>query len=184
MKRARSASPQRTHSSYSHARARSVSPPTRPARKLPPPAYFHTVLGSIVERVKKFKVNGYTTKFVLRNLTDQGFPQEALESVLQHLIDDALRRSTEAGYSTNQIGVSFSNSLMHSDFIIPFGPPEQNNAAAIANELMNFDQSENSPNLWHGIVNLKITTVNVPHGSGKIFILDYNNVFRAQNHQF
>ncbi|KAH7707620.1 hypothetical protein AAVH_20112 [Aphelenchoides avenae] len=67
----------------------------------------YEVIDRRVKRVKKFGMNGYATKFVLKDDERVDQPVEMLRHVLQRFIDEALENSQEHGYSTDWMGLTF-----------------------------------------------------------------------------
>ncbi|KAH7678389.1 hypothetical protein AAVH_41713, partial [Aphelenchoides avenae] len=114
----------------------------------------YEVVDHRVKRVKKFGMNGYATKFVLKDDERVEQPVELLRHVLQRFIDEALENSQEHGYSTDWMGLTFITERMKKgnggkgEWIVPFNPPNENNADKILQEMEKFDQSENSPELF------------------------------------
>ncbi|KAH7689504.1 hypothetical protein AAVH_40497, partial [Aphelenchoides avenae] len=114
----------------------------------------YEVVDHRIKRVKKFGLNGYATKFVLKDDERVDQPVEMLRHVLQRFIDDALENSREHGYSTDWMGLSFITESMKKgnggkgEWLVPFNPPNENNADKILQETEKFDQSENSPELF------------------------------------
>ncbi|KAH7694584.1 hypothetical protein AAVH_38367, partial [Aphelenchoides avenae] len=114
----------------------------------------YEVVDQRVKRVKKFGLDGYATKFVLKDDERVDQPVEMLRHVLQRFIDEALENSEEQGYSTDWMGLSFITESMKKgnggkgEWLVPFNPPNENNADKILQEMEKFDQSENSPELF------------------------------------
>ncbi|KAH7710101.1 hypothetical protein AAVH_22622 [Aphelenchoides avenae] len=130
----------------------------------------YEVVDNRVKRVKKFGLNGYATKFVLKD--DERVDQrvEMLRHVLQRFIDEALENSREHGYSTDWSGLSFITERMKKgnggkgEWLVPFNPPNENNADKILQEMEKFDQSENSPELFGNQITMVVTTIRRPVG--------------------
>ncbi|KAH7710411.1 hypothetical protein AAVH_22300 [Aphelenchoides avenae] len=97
-------------------------------------------------------------------------PVELLRHVLQRFIDDALENSREHGYSTDWMGLSFITERMKKgsggkgEWLVPFNPPNENNADKILQEMEKFDQSENSPELFGNRITMNVTTIKRPVG--------------------
>ncbi|KAH7702108.1 hypothetical protein AAVH_30747 [Aphelenchoides avenae] len=130
----------------------------------------YEVVDHRVKRVKKFGLNGYATKFVLKDDERVDQPVEMLRHVLQHFIDEALENSEEQGYSTDWMGLSFITESMKKgnggkgEWLVPFNPPNENNADKILQEMEKFDQSENSPELFGNQITMVVTTIKRPVG--------------------
>ncbi|KAH7696489.1 hypothetical protein AAVH_36439, partial [Aphelenchoides avenae] len=105
----------------------------------------YEVVDRRVKRVKKFGMNGYATKFVLKDDERVDQPVEMLRHVLQRFIDEALENSQEHGYSTDWMGLTFLTDRMKKgnggkgEWIVPFNPPNENNADKILQEMEKFD---------------------------------------------
>jgi len=65
-----------------------------------------TIIDSYVQHVQKFNVDGYQTRFVLRDLDEADNPVRILERVMDHLMGIAKDNSAEAGYEVTHIGKS------------------------------------------------------------------------------
>ncbi|KAH7705547.1 hypothetical protein AAVH_27240 [Aphelenchoides avenae] len=132
--------------------------------------HLYEVVDHSVKRVKKFGMNGYATKFVLKDDERIDQPVELLRHVLQRFIDDALENSREHGYSTDWMGLTFLTDRMKKgnggkgEWIVPFNPPNENNADKILQEMEKFDQSENSPELFGNQITMNVTTIRRPVG--------------------
>ncbi|KAH7724753.1 hypothetical protein AAVH_07621 [Aphelenchoides avenae] len=132
--------------------------------------HLYEVVDHRVKRVKKFGMNGYATKFVLKDDERVDQPVELLHHVLQRFIDDALENSREHGYSIDWMGLTFLTDRMKKgnggkgEWIVPFNPPNENNADKILQEMEKFDQSENSPELFGNQITLAVTTIRRPVG--------------------
>ncbi|KAH7713227.1 hypothetical protein AAVH_19446, partial [Aphelenchoides avenae] len=132
--------------------------------------HLYEVVDHRVKRVKKFGMNGYATKFVLKDDERVDQPVELLRHVLQRFIDDALENSREHGYSTDWMGLTFITDRMKKgnggkgEWIVPFNPPNENNADKILQEMEKFDQSENSPELFGNQITMAVTTIRRPVG--------------------
>ncbi|KAH7697055.1 hypothetical protein AAVH_35864, partial [Aphelenchoides avenae] len=130
----------------------------------------YEVVDHRVKRVKKFGMNGYATKFVLKDDERVDQPVEMLRHVLQRFIDDGLENSREYGYSTDWMGLTFITDRMKKgnggkgEWIVPFNPPNENNADKILQEMEKFDQSENSPELFGNQITMVVTTIRRPVG--------------------
>ncbi|KAH7693108.1 hypothetical protein AAVH_39862, partial [Aphelenchoides avenae] len=59
------------------------------------------------------------------------------------------------------------------EWLIPFRPPEENNADKILQEMEKFDQSENSPELFGTIITLIVTTIKRPEGGTALRVAMY-----------
>ncbi|KAH7696768.1 hypothetical protein AAVH_36159, partial [Aphelenchoides avenae] len=132
--------------------------------------HLYEIVDHRVKRVKKFGMNGYATKFVLKDDERVDQPVELLRHVLQRFIDDALENSREHGYSTDWMGLTFVTDRMKKgnggkgEWIVPFNPPNENNADKILQEMEKFDQSENSPELFGNQITMAVTTIRRPVG--------------------
>ena len=62
------------------------------------------VIGHYVRHVHKFNVDGYQTKFVLKNLDEADNPVRVLERVMDWLMETATTNATEADYEVSDIG--------------------------------------------------------------------------------
>lgn len=62
------------------------------------------VTGHYVKHVHKFGVDGYQTKFVLKNLDEADNPVRVLERIMDWLMDTATTNATEAAYEVTDIG--------------------------------------------------------------------------------
>jgi hypothetical protein len=64
-----------------------------------------TVIGHGVKHIRKFNVDGYQTKFLLRDLDHADNPIRVLERILDDMMADATQNATEAGYEVTDIGI-------------------------------------------------------------------------------
>ncbi|KAH7708448.1 hypothetical protein AAVH_24292 [Aphelenchoides avenae] len=130
----------------------------------------YEVIDHRVKRLKKFGLNGYATKFVLKDDERVDQPVEMLRHVLQRFIDDALDNSREHGFSTDLMGLSFITDRMKmgnggkGEWLVPVSPPNENNADKILQETEKFDQSGNSPELFGNQITMVVTTIRRPVG--------------------
>ncbi|KAH7666489.1 hypothetical protein AAVH_43150 [Aphelenchoides avenae] len=62
------------------------------------------VVDQYVRHVHKFGVDGYQTKFVLKNLDEADNPVRVLERIMDWLMETATTNATEAGYEVTDIG--------------------------------------------------------------------------------
>ncbi|KAH7719733.1 hypothetical protein AAVH_12768, partial [Aphelenchoides avenae] len=140
-----------------------------------------------VKRVKKFGLNGYATKFVLKDDERVDQPVELLRHVLQRFIDEALEHSREHGYSTDWMGLSFITESMKKgnggkgEWLVPFNPPNENNADKILQETEKFDQSENSPELFGNQITMVVTTIKRPVGGAMDRLIRKKQIKRSKS---
>jgi hypothetical protein len=62
------------------------------------------VIGHYVRHVHKFKIDGYQTKFVLKNLDEADNPVRVLERIMDWLMETATTNAEEADYEVSDIG--------------------------------------------------------------------------------
>ncbi|KAH7694817.1 hypothetical protein AAVH_38131, partial [Aphelenchoides avenae] len=133
------------------------------------------VVGQYVRHVHKFKVDGYQTKFVLKNLDEADNPVRVLERVLDWMMDTATTNATEADYEVTDIGVAFRVDGMNEDFLVPFRPLEENNAQKVSQAIDDYDQSEKDGepiSIYDKEMDLRITLVKRPLGAGHCPFVD------------
>ncbi|KAH7706288.1 hypothetical protein AAVH_26480 [Aphelenchoides avenae] len=145
----------------------------------------YEVVDHRVKRIKKFGLNGYATKFVLKDDERVDQPVEMLRHVLQRFIDDALENSRENDYSTDWMGLTFLTDGMKKgnggkgEWLVPFNPPNENNADKILQEMEKFDQSENSPELFGNQITMVVTTIRRPVGGAMDRLIRKKQIRRA-----
>ncbi|KAH7702549.1 putative DNA polymerase, partial [Aphelenchoides avenae] len=133
------------------------------------------VVGDYVRHVHKFKVDGYQTKFVLKNLDEADNPVRVLERTLDWMMETATTNATEADYEVTDIGVAFRVDGMNEDFLVPFRPPEENNAQKVSQAIDDYDQSEKDGepiSIYNKEMDLRITLVKRPVGAGHCPFVD------------
>ncbi|KAH7684702.1 hypothetical protein AAVH_40790, partial [Aphelenchoides avenae] len=133
------------------------------------------VIDRYVKHVHKFGVDGYQTKFVLKNLDEADNPVRVLERIMDHLMETATTNATEAGFEVTDIGLAFRVDGMKEDFLIPFCKPEENNAAKVSQAIDDYDQSENDGepiSIYNKEMDLRITLVKRPLGAGHCPFID------------
>ncbi|KAH7722228.1 hypothetical protein AAVH_10310, partial [Aphelenchoides avenae] len=133
-----------------------------------------TIIDSNVQHVRKFNVDGYQTRFVLRDLDEADEPVRVMERVLDRMMGTARANVERAGYEVSHIGIAFTVEGMQSDFLIPYEPPEMNNAAKVSTAIDEKDQSEkeDSVTLYDKAMTLLITVVKKPRGAGRCPFVD------------
>ncbi|KAH7703156.1 hypothetical protein AAVH_29684, partial [Aphelenchoides avenae] len=133
------------------------------------------VVDSYVRHVHKFGVDGYQTKFVLKNLDEADNPVRVLERIMDSLMDTATTNATGADYEVTDIGIAFRVDGMSEDFIVPFRPPEENNAEKDSQAIDDYDQSEKDGepiSIYDKEMDLRITLVKRPVGAGHCPFID------------
>ncbi|KAH7693891.1 hypothetical protein AAVH_39068, partial [Aphelenchoides avenae] len=131
--------------------------------------------GHYVKHVHKFGVDGYQTKFVLKNLDEADNPVRVLERIMDHLMETATTNATEADFEVTDIGLAFRVDEMKEDFLIPFCKPEENNAAKVSQAIDDYDQSEEDGepiSIYNKEMDLRITLVKRPLGAGRCPFID------------
>ncbi|KAH7668248.1 hypothetical protein AAVH_42912, partial [Aphelenchoides avenae] len=133
------------------------------------------VVDRYVKHVHKFGVDGYQTKFVLKNLDEADSPVRVLERIMGWLMDTATANATEADFEVTDIGLAFRVDGMVEDFLIPFRKPEENNAAKVSQAIDDYDQSEKNGepiSIYNKEMDLRITLVKRPVGAGRCPFID------------
>ncbi|KAH7696259.1 hypothetical protein AAVH_36673, partial [Aphelenchoides avenae] len=133
------------------------------------------VVDQYVRHVHKFGVDGYQTKFVLKNLDEADNPVRVLERIMGWLMETATTNASEANYEVTDIGIAFRVDGMAEDFLVPFRPPEENNAEKLSQAIDDYDQSEKDGepiSIYDKEMDLRITLVKRPVGAGHCPFVD------------
>lgn len=130
--------------------------------------YYHS-------RIKKFYMDQHVSKFVLHNSGE--YPEDELAATFERMIDRAYNNTIREGRTPKMFGLFLFGYGLESPICIPSRTREQNRIEVIMNEIDALEISDKKWNFLDNPINIIITILSSPYGSGKAKNFNSKNYF-------
>jgi hypothetical protein len=130
-----------------------------------------TVLHARPQYIRKFNIVGYQMCFHINSMAEElnADQQYALFlRISQRIINDTVERAHENGHEARSLGFAFkADGMKKTEYLVPFRPPEENNAEKLGEEVYNFEQSAGGVQVIGNNCRMKVTVCRRTVGAGK-----------------
>jgi hypothetical protein len=123
----------------------------------------------------------HVSKFVLKNSGE--YPEEELMDVFERIIDRAFVNTKKGGRSPKMFGMLLFGQGLESPICIPARTREQNQVEVIMNEIDALEISDKKWNFLDNPINIIITILSKPYGSGKVQNFNAKSYFGTKEKQ-